>query len=73
MKGYCQMCGKVIDEVEINKLICCIDCYEGNKGGKERKETFKRVKALCDILEIDHVGLIQEGIKRLMDKWNRLK
>ena len=40
---------------------------------KEDQEIKKRVKKLCDILEIDHVGLIQEGIKRLMDKWNEIK
>jgi len=32
----------------------------------------KRVKKLCDVLEIDHIGLISQGIKRLMDQFNKI-
>jgi len=38
----------------------------------KRKKIIKRVKKLCDVLEIDHVGLIVEGIRKLMDQWNKL-
>ena len=31
----------------------------------------KRVKKLCKVLEIDHLGLFSEGIKRLKDDYNK--
>lgn len=32
----------------------------------------EKVKKLCDILEIDHIGLISDGVKKLMDKFNKM-
>ena len=42
------------------------------KETKEKNKIKKRVKKLCDVLEIDHIGLITEGVKRLMDKFNKM-
>jgi len=39
---------------------------------KDEKEIIKRVKKLCDVLEIDHIGLITEGTRRLMDQHNEI-
>ena len=39
---------------------------------KHYKKIAKKVKALCDILEIDHLGLICEGVKRLMKEYNEI-
>ena len=36
-----------------------------------KKRIVKRVKSLCDILEIDHLGLVSEGIRRLQDEYNK--
>ena len=33
---------------------------------KEKRKIIKRIKKLCNILEIDHIGLITEGTKKLM-------
>ena len=38
----------------------------------EDKRIKERVKKLCDVLEIDHIGLISDGVKRLMDKFNKI-
>ena len=35
-----------------------------------KKRIVKRVKLLCDVLEIDHLGLVQDRIKRLQDLYN---
>ena len=37
----------------------------------KKKSIVKRVKLLCDILEIDHLGLVSEGLKRLQDEYNK--
>jgi len=39
---------------------------------KHKNKIIKRVKKLCDVLEIDHIGLITEGTKRLMDQFNEV-
>jgi len=39
---------------------------------KEKKKIIKRVKKLCDVLEVDHLGLITEGVRRLMDQYNKI-
>ena len=37
----------------------------------KKKSIMKRVKKLCDVLEIDHLGLTNEGLKRLQDDYNK--
>jgi len=39
---------------------------------KKDKIIIKRVNKLCDVLEIDHIGLIAEGTRRLMDQYNKI-
>jgi len=39
---------------------------------KDKKKIIKRVKKLCDVLEIDHIGLITDGVNRLMNRWNEV-
>jgi len=38
----------------------------------EKRKIIVKVKALCEVLEIDHLGLINEGVKQLMDKYNKI-
>ena len=44
---------------------------EGDQIDVKKRSIVKRVKLLCDILEIDHLGLVSVGIKRLQDYWNK--
>lgn len=68
MKGKCPECEKIVDETEfIQEKKMCVRCFEQSK-----RDVINKVKALCEILEIDHLGLIIEGVYRLMDKWNEL-
>ena len=39
---------------------------------KKQIEIKERVKALCELLEIDHLGLVNEGLKRLMKEYNEV-
>ena len=38
MKGYCKICGKVVDEVVFTQFGCCEKCYEDTKEAEVSKE-----------------------------------
>ena len=37
----------------------------------KKRSIVKRVKLLCEVLEIDHLGLVSEGVRRLQDEYNK--
>ena len=47
---------------------------EYRKGFSEKEvKILKRVDLLCDALEIDHLGLTNEALKKLMNDYNNIK
>ena len=50
-----------------------MDLKEYRKGFSEKEvKILKRVDLLCDALEIDHLGLTNEALKKLMNDYNNI-